>query len=1346
MLSFLENYRLLHLARHAHEAGEWDFLFAQIETRDLLVRQAEQEKGFAQPMQDLERHVLPGTIALADWDRFIRYSLVAINLRSLAETLVEEEALRALARRNQIELARSLVAQLPDPARRAAARAVLADEKKDGDLRSQLLREALDDLRALPTSGEEGSAAMLETVARYLGPELENELASLFGRFDQTLAWKRRLWLALADGCRKRDWRHPGVRRALREVEDPHLLHEALRGWLSEGAIPEPAVLREIGQELAEDDGLLWMTLLTTLGRRDWSTSDEAWEAWEEQARQGPAVPWSPLLMETGGRLFARFTPSQADRLAATLEDPALRAAYRVVRLEEAPDGERTQKALAAVRDLQLWGERLCWTLRLLLAWREDHPGEKQERERLATSVAHALHEQRYVAPADDLRRFLDLAAEIFPRELPRLLRVVMRAPETRPETLTAIMETARSPAVLENLFAEIEAYALVVSPTEAEGFELRARLIVRLACRLCKQKRDPQVLAEAAGRLLPEEQDDLYVAAARELADLMSGEELIGKIRSPRLKTAARLAVLGVTPGEGDFDPRSLYESVAVVEGAEEEFLALDLLAEPALDPESLVEGPLASINSKVRQGQALIDLARTALELEEDLFEKGRRDPLAPLQLVRHSLSAVGSDERLAALTLDLLDLARYMEGPQAVTEFHEAVDVLALRLERLPWPARRDALEILLARIQPALLGRLTEMGRRKATVRCRGVAELIDAILDLPAKADDGPGRQALREGWHEILPAVFAAVERLPRLAGAFLAHPFRAWLWAQVLPELGQLFGWERMWRALGALEVVVPRGLRKRYRTRWAVKETAAFAKGWGWLTPEQREVLEICLVGPEAWKKEAAVLSSAPTPSPQRLKTLALLLSGAEPEQVSDLVARLPEGSDRDSLCLRLICSSRLPAKQAGLLSYVSGAAHRLEAEVCGAGSLKDEDWARALGELAGRHGLEPSHPRTWPALRRLRTVANPETSKALAESLADSLPAGGREGGERAFRVWLNSHLSSRTRQDERRKRAVQVRAAIFRALVFPSSRESKTQGEPDLVPAEPEGYRRAAERIYETWTRGRPQMPKRSGSALPGRIGLSLSLVLSLVTIPLDVPVNLHVEVLLLHLAAWSGALAHALAGARQTRAAGVSLKVLLVPSLLLLIPVPLVPLLGLFLYSLAIPTTAAATLVHALDRSAESMDRLPRWQILQETLRRSGRKGPVPPRDPRDPDAIERRLAWLANLKSAVLVFDGAALVWLVSAATDGRAAGLGIVAFICSVLGAGGLVTAAFRRRPRERSSRGSWLLLPSACCSGPLSWRSPPACCSGSPFSAERAARPERSSPSPPSAALPSL
>ncbi len=1086
MLSFRENYQLRYLAHHAHEAGSWELLFEQIEVRDLLVRQAKQFKGFAQSTRDLEEHVLPGTIILEDWDRFIRYSLVAVNLRGLAEALVEEEVLRALAHQDQIELARSLVEQLPDPGRRVAAYAILADETKDADFRSQLLQEVQDDLRALPTSDEENSAAMLETVARHLGPELERDWASLVARFDEKPGLKSRLWLALADGCRKRGWGHSGVSRALREVRDSSLVPKSLRGWLREGAVPEPAILREICRELADPDRLLlWMAFLTTLVERNELTPDEAWESWEEQTRQKPAVPvpWTRFLVENGASLFAGVTPSQADRIAAGLENPVLQAAFRVVRLEKTPDEERTQKALAAVRFLQVWEARLHWTLRLLSCWQ----GDPDERERLAAGVAYALRERRYVAPAEDLRRFLDLAAEVFPRELPRLVGIVMRAPESRPETLTAIVETSQSPAVLEKLFEEVEAYALIVSPTEAEGFELRARLIVRLACRLCREKKDhklqEKVLEEAASRLLPEEQDSLYVAAARELADL--APELITKIRSSRLKTATSLAVLGVASGEKGFDPRLLYESVAVVEAAEEEHLALDLLAEPALDPESLIEGPLASMNSKERQGQALIDLARAALELDENLFEKGQRDPLVPLQLVRHSLSAVGSDERLAALTLELLDLAQYMEGPRAVAEFHEAVDVLALRLESLPWPARRDALEILLARIQPVLLGRLEEMGHRKATVRCRGVAELIDAILDLPARADDGPGRKALREGWHEILPAIFAAVERLPRLARVFLTHPCRAWLWAQVLPELSQLFGGERMWRALGILEMAAPRGLRERFRSHWATGEAGAFAKSWSWLTLEQTEVLELCLAGPEAWKKEAADLSSSPVPSPQRLQTLTRLLSVTEPEWVPGLVARLPEGSERDDVCVRLIRGSWLSTQSADLLSYISGAARRLEAEVFGAGDLKDESWARDLGELAGRHGLDPSHPKAWPALRRLRAVASGETSKALAESLAGSLLEGGKEGGERAFRVWLNSHLFSRIGQDERKKRSAQVREEISKALVFPSVRESKTQGESDVAPAEALLEEEVPQRI-------RKGLPRPQGSAR-GRAG-------------------------------------------------------------------------------------------------------------------------------------------------------------------------------------------------------------------------------------------------------------
>src|SRR6185369_3093183 len=72
--------------------------------------------------------------------------------------------------------------------------------------------------------------------------------------------------------------------------------------------------------------------------------------------------------------------------------------------------------------------------------------------------------------------------------------------------------------------------------------------------------------------------------------------------------------------------------------------------------------------------------------------------------------------------------------------------------------------------------------------------------------------------------------------------------------------------------------------------------------------------------------------------------------------------------------------------------------------------------------------------------------------------------------------------------------------------------------------------------------------------------------------------------------LLHAAAASGLVLHALAGARTTRAVQVPLAVLLVPASLTLFPVPFVPFFGFVLYLFAVPRMAERTLSRALQES------------------------------------------------------------------------------------------------------------------------------------------------------------
>jgi len=184
--------------------------------------------------------------------------------------------------------------------------------------------------------------------------------------------------------------------------------------------------------------------------------------------------------------------------------------------------------------------------------------------------------------------------------------------------------------------------------------------------------------------------------------------------------------------------------------------------------------------------------------------------------------------------------------------------------------------------------------------------------------------------------------------------------------------------------------------------------------------------------------------------------------------------------------------------------------------------------------------------------------------------------------------------------------------------------------------------------------------------------------------------------------LLHAAAASGLLLHALAVARTTGPGRVPLARLLLPASLTLFMVPMVPFLGIVLYLFAIPRAPELSLLRTLWQNRSSTARLPRWLELRDTLRRarrSWRSGPPVPEKAWELSDTDRSLYWTYVLKSVSLVADGATLSWLAFWATAGAASERGTaqamingVAGASLVLGGAGLLLAlllALRNRMR---------------------------------------------------------
>jgi hypothetical protein len=978
-------YLFRQIVSHLAASEDWPRLFDLIENRGFLADQAEAFGDFGPSTDDMENHAVPAALRLADWDRFLHFSLLALNLRGLAEALTDPRILQALAQGGQHALAQGAAARLAEPVRRASARASLAMEDS-----SQLLQQVTEDLDAAPApdpEGREEAATALCAIARSLGPDLQDRWEAWIDRLIQVPADARRIWRALAESWLERgDPDAPGLWQALEKVDDPQALLEFAPSRLGRLRTADPAAVLGYLQALFGEDSHRWQAAALFLGQ--WVEHDEAaaFALWEKLAAASP-VPWSAALADAGRGLFGRLGPERLERLAGAVNDPATRAALYVVALEHRPVDRLAAAALDAVQRIPGPEERLHWSLRYLAA----RPPGAEVRGQVG-AVLHYLADLRYLAPAPDLARYLDLVARFHPQELRYEVENALWSPAGKPEILRTLVERAEEQEVLRNVLEHAERYAAAVAPTEAEGFQLRGEVLIRVACRLCLVQGGLQFLPQAVERLLPEEEDELRSSLARALAEATEADpppaerlrQICDGIHDPRRRLLARLEALPPADRPKDLlQPASLYQATASIAALEDERLGLSALLDRPLQLQELAARTVSRMRDRERQNQALLRLAWHALGFESSFFGK-RQDRAAAIELVRGSL-AVGSDLRLAALTPEIARLGAQRGGSLAVAEFQEAARRL-LSLDTVPWPRRLAALEAVLADAASVL-----DSPKR--------VAAVVETVARLPAEMEDGAAREEVRRLWHEVLPRLVALADRLPDKTAQTLARSLRA----------------------------------------------GAQAAAG------SSRSVLELCLASPEERRLRAERLLREESPDPDVLRALPFLLarfgrpSGLEPEVLS-AVERLPADASRDELCLRLIRHGWVRSETAERLAgLVQGPDLQVEARVWlglqpGPGSPAGDSWLQDLAALVSRGGADPSDPAFEPLLARLWQQDPEKSEQALGQAVVEALPAGGRARGEAALRLWLHAHLSPRPGlpQPERLRRCADLEGVMRRAL--------------------------------------------------------------------------------------------------------------------------------------------------------------------------------------------------------------------------------------------------------------------------------------------------------------------
>lgn len=963
-----------HLSRYPElldRPGVREPLFTRLEG-DFVAAMAAHHESFAPALRFLETAVLPAAVAAGDWRRFLRFALVAVNIRGLAAELTPP-ALAAVASAGHGRLAATLADERVDPLDRLRARAAVADAlrrrgEQAGAIFGDLVRSLSGDIGAL--SEPEARAAALEE----LTPRLADALR---GRWDGWIdelaaaspAAADRVRLALADADLAAGEAGAATWARLAAVSERVALGDLLARRAADLGDELPSVLTRLRRLAAGDAALYSPAAVAVAAERAAAVPARAGSDLAEVRRGGPFA-WSAEAVARGGALWAALAPAGREALYRELAaEPRLTVALAIVALEAArrpelaDEAERAVSASAPRRGQPLSPEQLHWESRRLAADpRRDVPWRVAVA-RLEGGAA-AL---RFALPPGDLARLLDLVAEAEPRRLGRRLDEALWAPASDAVTLRGIAAAARHPRLLDELSRRAEQLAATVAESEAAAFELRRELIHRMTLDACRRGESLEPLDAMAERLLPEEEDELRSELAPALAadgrGLMAAAAAAG-IVSPRLRRRAELAALAVHADATTLDPADLYHSVAAVEPVDDELAALAVLDDPDPDPRQVAQRYLEPIADRGRRVLALAELARARLDAELRRPAHAADPELALLPLV-DGLGAAVSDPWLAALAPELAELGGRIGPRRALVELCDAAERV-VGLAGAPWSERERAVLTILRSAPPLLAPRPGAEGARRR-------AELLRVLLDLPARIGDGTGGEELRRYGHRLLPYFAAAAGAAPEPVRRRLAAPSLAGLWRS-LPRLDD--------RGPVALE-----------RWRRAGAEAAAVA--------------DLCAAPAERRRRrEAEVLRGAG--SPAETEALAALAAAERPESALRLLAALP-AEEECAARLRLAASGLLPtAAAAASLSSLGGDAISLLARLRAGEPLADDD----LVALVAGGGFDADDPALLPLRRRLRDAADPALAERLARAVAPALARGGAPSGESALRLWLHA----------------------------------------------------------------------------------------------------------------------------------------------------------------------------------------------------------------------------------------------------------------------------------------------------------------------------------------------
>lgn len=967
------------LIHHLMSTGTEHSLWRLLETKTYFADQARYLGSFHQSSNDLEEAVLPTAIRTGDWNRFLHYALVALNLRSLADRLSEEELLGILVRRGYTELALDAAGRLADQFRRLNARTAIGIHlDRTGRHFAELLEPLREDLENLPPPKDKTSAdrsrGILIELARAFGLELEVALERQADTWPEAL-WTRglndELWVAAAWGCLGRSAGKPGEDTwfFLAKVHSPEVVSNHLPEMLAsvkdiedaEEILTRVRALETVGEEL------LWrcrLALLSNLSNRQPEVARDLWRRW----RQPSPVPWSTDLVVLGADFLGHQPQKELEHLVADIRDVEARVALwlaglygRKARGEAAGIEGMAASARAAI-DALPQAEQPGWMLLWISAVHTfPVPGLGVELVRLET----LLRQTAYAASGEMMTTFFDLAAVLSPRHLRVWLADAILTSTHGSELLLVLAERASEEGVLKTLWQHSESYLLGLTLSTDEATALWTQILTTLASRLTVLCRDLFYLEEACSKVRDE--DALRAAAVAALADAGQTElaaRVCAGINGSRERRLAELRFLSGTAAiEEPLVLDELYEALASVDEAEDEMKILASLSSPERSIETLFRRWLASLVHHHRQVPALIRL----LEHRAGGSGVARREQRVGWHILEKAMANSPPDSSLVALVPELPVLSRPLGMDRAATEVYESFRQL-LRLTQIPWSDRRWALESLLARIDAIFFARPS-----RPSGRAWRVAELFRALAAELFTVDEP------LEAREQLLPPLVAVVERLPPEVARHLRH---------LRPSRRLSKGW---------LSLGVGHGSRP-----------DALAES---------RILSFYMAGDAQRLSSARRLLTDPGTSPREVQVLAYLLSNRNPEMVPALVAILPASMERDDLSLRLIRHGWIAGEMAGdLLDQIHDPLLNLEGNLWrdleANGGNAEETWCQKLTAFVAQRDLDPDDLRYEPWLRALREEGSGRGLPDLAEAFRRTLASGSTGRAWCTLRTWLHA----------------------------------------------------------------------------------------------------------------------------------------------------------------------------------------------------------------------------------------------------------------------------------------------------------------------------------------------